>query len=986
MNDVIFVGGYRADQVRARYPGLRIVVPADWENSGSAASLFSVPLEVGAGAVVAYSDILIRPEAAAQVRDDGGDIVALWDSLWRQRYAGRRLSDLKSREKVCFLGQNLVRSGIDISTEEASGEFVGLVRLASSAVDRLSEQKNVLSSTLSRQANMSELIELLLTFDLRATGVDAAGDWAEVNDPMDVARFILGTKADSLSRLGRVVQKSRIADQVTHTVSDWESDPHTLVEKVTARFGPRPLIVRSSTTHEDACSASNAGGFTSVLGVQGNELPESVARVANSYRGAGIDARNQQVLVQPLIERVVASGVALTRTLDCGAPWIVIEYSESDDTEAVTSGSSGDLRTIYIRRASLRGPDAAQPTALNVLSSETVGLFGLLDAVQEVEQLLGHDALDIEFALDDTSSVHLLQVRPAVIATVAERRDEEFNAAISAAHEAWAAHADAPEHIPGKARLVLGIMPDWNPAEIIGTAPRRLALDLYRQLVTDSVWAEQRAQAGYLDVRPSPLLIDIAGRPYVDVRASFASFLPAGLDESFAARLLAAGLDRLAAHPHLHDKVEFSVVPTCVDPDWQRWQVLLSEDGFSPQEITELHGALSKVTGRILSRVEADLETLRGLATATTRRLKATSAPLERAAVLLDEAALRGTLPFAHLARAAFVAVSLLRGAQAQGILSDLAVEGFHATIHTVSQDLAAEAAAVADGRRDWTAFVQRWGHLRPGTYEITSDRYDSDVERFLRPLIDAAAPLTNEDAARDEALTAWAREREAFAEKCISIGICMDAATLETALRSAIEGREWAKLAFTKNLSDALEAIALGWEHRGVSRDVISDAPLSLLLPDATGDVASATHIRDAAALGRSRRELAEATPLPPLLRSAQELDVFVLGRDVPNFVGLRPVVAPAVELNDSKVDFPPLEGRIVLIPRADPGFDWIFGHGIAGLVTLYGGANSHMAIRAAEHGLAAAIGVGEQRYRELFDSVEIEIDPRGQTLRALR
>jgi hypothetical protein len=43
-------------------------------------------------------------------------------------------------------------------------------------------------------------------------------------------------------------------------------------------------------------------------------------------------------------------------------------------------------------------------------------------------------------------------------------------------------------------------------------------------------------------------------------------------------------------------------------------------------------------------------------------------------------------------------------------------------------------------------------------------------------------------------------------------------------------------------------------------------------------------------------------------------------------------------------------------------------------------------MAIRAAEHGLAAAIGVGEQRYRELFDSVEIEIDPRGQTLRALR
>ena len=52
---------------------------------------------------------------------------------------------------------------------------------------------------------------------------------------------------------------------------------------------------------------------------------------------------------------------------------------------------------------------------------------------------------------------------------------------------------------------------------------------------------------------------------------------------------------------------------------------------------------------------------------------------------------------------------------------------------------------------------------------------------------------------------------------------------------------------------------------------------------------------------------------------------------------------------------------GRILFVPSADPGFDWIFTRGIAGFVTQFGGANSHMAIRASELGIPAVIGAGE-------------------------
>ena len=62
-------------------------------------------------------------------------------------------------------------------------------------------------------------------------------------------------------------------------------------------------------------------------------------------------------------------------------------------------------------------------------------------------------------------------------------------------------------------------------------------------------------------------------------------------------------------------------------------------------------------------------------------------------------------------------------------------------------------------------------------------------------------------------------------------------------------------------------------------------------------------------------------------------------------------------------------ISGKIIAIPSADPGFDWVFSHDIAGLITQYGGANSHMAIRCAELGLPAAIGIGDKLYERLHE-----------------
>ena len=65
-----------------------------------------------------------------------------------------------------------------------------------------------------------------------------------------------------------------------------------------------------------------------------------------------------------------------------------------------------------------------------------------------------------------------------------------------------------------------------------------------------------------------------------------------------------------------------------------------------------------------------------------------------------------------------------------------------------------------------------------------------------------------------------------------------------------------------------------------------------------------------------------------------------------------------------------------MVLIESADPGYDWIFSYNIAGLITKYGGAASHMAIRSAEYGIASIIGCGEDIFDEISNYNKIFID----------
>lgn len=122
-------------------------------------------------------------------------------------------------------------------------------------------------------------------------------------------------------------------------------------------------------------------------------------------------------------------------------------------------------------------------------------------------------------------------------------------------------------------------------------------------------------------------------------------------------------------------------------------------------------------------------------------------------------------------------------------------------------------------------------------------------------------------------------------------------------------------------------------------------------------------------------RHALSAAIRLPQVLFDEAGVHVVPFQVSHPNFITHKKITAPCIRLLIDQAASS-LTGKIVLIENADPGYDWIFAQQIGGLITKYGGANSHMAIRCAEFGIPAAIGCGEQRFEMFLSANQIQLD----------
>ncbi|SIT68359.1 Pyruvate phosphate dikinase, PEP/pyruvate binding domain [Ectothiorhodosinus mongolicus] len=788
--------------------------------------------------------------------------------------------------------------------------------------------------------------------------------------------FQFGSKAETLARLDGELKRWSIPQFRHFDLARWQmSHDAVLADIADLADGKGTVIVRSSARNEDGELYAQAGAFLSVPHIPPADraaLISAIEEVFASYRGAAAESNSEdQVLVQKMVDRVSMSGVIFTQVLSSGAPYYVVNYDdETGLTDSVTSGTGYVNRTIYIHR-----------DHVDTVRSER--FLQLLSAVREIEQITGESSLDIEFAIDMDHHIHLFQARritaqPNWSRGLSQRIDDAL-----VRLEKSVAPRLLLEGGDSKTATILGKMPDWNPAEIIGNAPRRLAFSLYRYVITDSVWRVARERMGYFHPRGKPLMVSCAGQPYIDVRQSLRSFIPATIPDDLANRMVLYWLHKLADNPLLHDKVEFGIALTAWTFDFDtRARQMLPED-VTQDEMVLIHEAYREMTvdlvdGRrasvaqqviAVNELQARYEVLAGE--------QEHPPTIDLARELLENCIELGTIPFSILARHGFIAKALLQSLREEGLLSGDDINAFNQSITSVVTEFIVNIHRFREGEIKLEDLLRDYGHLRPGTYDIMSLRYDQRGEEVFS--ISGDSPPATEPFVLSPAKSAEIEKRLSAAGFSLS---CNDFLQY---CREAIRGREWAKLVFTRSISACLEVLAAWGEDQRLSRDELSHLDIRELMDCTVVQHGRSfeEHLRVRAESGRREHEVTTGVRLPFLLTRHSDLFVVPMLLEQPNFVTLKQVTGVCLHVSSTNIAPGLLDGKIVAIESADPGFDWIFTRNILGLVTQFGGANSHMAIRCAELNIPAAIGCGEQIFERVTRSNQIELDCAAGTIK---
>ena len=769
------------------------------------------------------------------------------------------------------------------------------------------------------------------------------------------------TKTNVLKFLSEKIKKSHIEKIFGFTVEDWKNNQDEILDSISKTF-KKKIIVRSSAIGEDTIKFSGAGKYETIFDIKPNvkqSVKKAIKKVIESYNKKNNYNTKNQILVQNQTTNVQISGVVFTKTERFAAPYYTINFDESEFTDTVTKGLIGN--TIKINRGT-------SPKQIPKKWKK------LIISIKEIESVLNSDELDIEFGISNTRII-IFQVRPLTSITHSKLITNSMIQKSIYNNIKKFKKFKSMKSIPG-GKTFFSDMSDWNPAEIIGNSPNALDYSLYNFLIMDESWHIGRSLIGYQNNNPYPLMVKFGNKPYVDIKASFNSLLPNNLNPKLKRKLIKFYMKKFALNPSLQDKIEFQILFTCFDFNLQNRLSELIAYGFSKKELVEIEHSLKELTNNIIQNFDDILQesnksiiTLEKNREKTLLNIKNSSKNhrimLQSIEKLLNDCKIYGTIPFSRMARIAFISNIMLKSLTEIGKIDKKFEDVLMQSISTPLPKFQEDASNYVAQKISRKEFLSKYGHLRPGTYDITALRYDQD-ERFLRGIKfkkknyskSKLSDLKIDDIFKNNGIEISEKEFYDF-------------------LKKSIASREQLKFEFTKNLSEVLEIIAEIGNFLGFSRKELANLNIKQIISsrDFTRNKIT-SHWKNLINLAKNRKNVNELIVLPPIIFSEEDFNLIQYYRPSPNFITNKRIVSKIELLNNSKKNIPDLEGKIVLVENADPGYDWIFTQNSAGLITKYGGIASHMAIRCAEINLPAAIGCGDSMFEKLKKSSKIMLD----------
>ena len=292
---------------------------------------------------------------------------------------------------------------------------------------------------------------------------------------------------------GSTLKKLRIKNAIIpnlyiFTVKEYKNHKNKILKNI-KNFFNNSIAVRSSSLIEDTKTSSGAGKFKSILNINSQNLlsvERSINQVISSYKS--YKNSNYEILIQKMVKNVIFSGVAFSSDKDTGAPYFTINYTRSKNTFDITSGKVNAQSFVMFKDSPIKPKNKF--------------ILKIINLIKELQKITKNNQLDIEFAIDRFKKIYLLQVRPLIIQNNGKAIpyiSPYLNNISKKIKKLQKPHPD----LFGK-KSYFGVMPDWNPAEIIGLRPNPLAISLYQELITDHVWSISRK---ILAIKMLPLII-----------------------------------------------------------------------------------------------------------------------------------------------------------------------------------------------------------------------------------------------------------------------------------------------------------------------------------------------------------------------------------------------------------------------------------------------------------------------------------------------
>ena len=697
------------------------------------------------------------------------------------------------------------------------------------------------------------------------------------------------------------------------------------IEETLGKFS-KQIIIRSNSSKEDTDETSSAGKFLSIGPIDKNDISlikKSWNEVLQSYEKDD----NNTVIIQDYVDGAKSVSVLTSYKVGTDSPYRTFSTYYGSQTDAVTSGRYNKIKNFFIHRS------------LDNLPEKFKEYYKFFKIQNQLENLFGNKQLDIEIVTDQKEEPLLLQVRPLMGKVIKKEPIMVERSVIDENVKRYKELIPTTDDRFGTNQIYSN-MSDMNPAEMIGKKPDNIAFSLYRFMFTDTTWNKQRGEFGYRIYSGGKLMELFNNVAYINVNHSLNSFLTRNIKNETCEKIINYQLNKLETYPHLHDSIEFDISRSSYTFETDEKFGEEYKNIIDRKEIIQWHHDLIEIDSFNSSTLHKNNEII----------LDAFS-KLDDSFQYLDKENIKFVrdnmaLPFTHHSRLGFVYFAQLNNFLKNGVINEEEKQNLLLSVNSISTKMKQDAYRVKTGSISLNDFLSIYGHVRAGNYNLSSSNLKSNIS-FAESLINTSnEPIPSEPLKID----IFKKIDDYFNLNKISY----TSENWVEMFQLAVSTRENSKFYYTKGIDGILNE---------VEEKDISDRELFQLLDFEYNDM-------------NTFNQKIEDTLMPDVITSSDDFYAYEEMNKDGNYIGQGTVSGEILFLDGIENNRNNLDNKIIVIPAADPGWDWIFNYKIKSLITEFGGPNSHMAIRCAEHNIPAILGIGEKNFSAILNSKNLVVD----------